>query len=924
MYLRYPIFPLLFSCFLLCFLCDTLYAQKTDRFIVAYDDSVVLKEGTRLFGSSLKFSNPNDQDIAVGIRLSIPQNWKPLVKNDDEAYSSVILKKGEPFIIPLNLLPRRRTVAIWDSVDITVWQAFTTDTFHYSVHFKMEAKPNYTIEPLNENQSFYNEKPDVVLFKYLVTNTGNIADAYTVKCQHELLRINYSAKFRLEAGKDTILVFGSRINGARWRTLYKECINLEIASAHMKEGKYASFKLNKPLSSLAQNKESHKFLPITVGGGIMLNGNDISYFGQFRASAKFGEHYLRFDYKSKDYGPLAYTYQQNQFNFSYTYKSFQLAAGLIPGPRNFLTIGQGVSVRYENVTKYKGFYISALKHNENAGINAYMSDNIYGGLHYQIKKLSVNHLVETNFDKFYHINSYLLSNEVIIFKRSDLHLKMFGGIGFEQDATDRAMPQLSDVTKGYAGGYAFSWTGKHLQVSSTVQYNSPEYAGMYKGIYSHNHMVGYFKNHFLYSLNYYSNVTTRNTLRDTLFNSDYLQVNSVKYGAGISYQKGQIGGAIGAGIITQTGSFNYIDNGNYADGNLRIMFNRYNNLTLNSQNAFQQQRFGSPIFITNSGIRFNTKIFSVSGIYNRTPGPEENMLITHYFETIRGGPSVNFVFFNQTLTGSIRYDISKTLSEKTIRNGIGAQMSFRSMKGAVNLAFNGFFPLRDPTTINIPVSETRYASLTLHKQINIPIHKYDLHNLKGVLFKDDNNNGRLDQNEEVIPNALIRIDDNTLISNSDGEFEYRNMTSGVYTVSLFDIKIGNLVPVNGFVQSIDVTEDRKLAIAFKKGRKIQGNIKIDRDTLSAITITAEKFKVNIADSTGRSYTTISDANGDYYAYVPEGMYNVSISADYFTGTDFKLETPSFTENMYTKEETFVQFVIQQKRRVVRFVDLDKK
>src|SRR3954454_3886682 len=100
MYARFPILPLLFTSCLICFLCNTSNAQKTDKIIVGYDDSVVLKEGTRLFGTSLRFINPNDKDIAIGIKLTIPGNWKTINKIDDDEYNSVIIKKGEPFVIP--------------------------------------------------------------------------------------------------------------------------------------------------------------------------------------------------------------------------------------------------------------------------------------------------------------------------------------------------------------------------------------------------------------------------------------------------------------------------------------------------------------------------------------------------------------------------------------------------------------------------------------------------------------------------------------------------------------------------------------------------------------------------------------------------------------------------------------------------------
>ena len=507
-------------------------------------------------------------------------------------------------------------------------------------------------------------------------------------------------------------------------------------------------------------------------------------------------------------------------------------------------------------------------------------------------------------------------------------LSLSGGIGYQVDATENQIPDYKRTDFGYSGGYNLYWgkpTGWTL--NSSILYADTRYPGITQGIFNQIHMVGRNLGKVYIGINYLSNTSTQNSLRDTLFNSDYLVINTSKYGVNVNYATIKSNSSFGTGNISQSGGVVHSrNNGWYFDLSHNQALGSYQNLTATVHSAMSYVGKRDIFLALNSTVRLSTRHISFMGMYNRIPLiQDDNLGLVRSIETVNGGPSVNFNLFNSTIAGSFRYNFSKTISESAIRHGIGSQINYNSSKAGLNVTASGFMPLRDPGNWEIPVGETKYASVTLTKHINVPYKKLNVSDVTIRLFKDLNNSGRYEPGDSLFTGLSLSFGEKILITDDKGEIHYRNVRPGGYSLNLLNSNTGNYVANGGGMHKVLVqNEDVVMDVPFRKGKKISGSIKIDRDTLGTVNLTPDNFRILITDTSGHTVLSITDRDGNFESFVSEGIYTVALPAEYFTGSDFKPVQISYTADLTKEEEASVTFTIKQKKRVVRFLDADKK
>lgn len=923
--MRFTVIPTLLLTILLCLVVGTSFSKEVTNkyYTLSYEDSVVLDENSKISLNSFRFLSASDQETTVGIEIKIPTGWRPINKINTEESKRLLLRKDERLVVPVNLLYRSNIVSKWDDIQLKVWINGTTDTFFHALRIRVKEKPDFLLNVLTSEQTFVTT-PDSVTIRYKLRNVGNTDDTYTVKFDNSVLKISGVKKVFLPAATDSTLEFSFKTKASTWNSMYKQIVTMNAESQKLGTKRFGSTSLTRAVSTLTENEKSYVPLPITLSGGVIANGPSVTYFGRASLYYCAGFHRVSFNYSSQQLGAVAYTVQPHAFNFLYGYKGFEITGGQIRGAMNFYSVGQGIGVRYEDPIRKFGIGVSALKHAQYITESNFQNDNIYGYLHYKVKNVLVNHIVETNSNSVYQTNSYLLNNEIVVFNKTKIALKVNGGIGINQQQMQPLAFSIENITKGYNAGYNLSINAKRMFVNSNVQYNSIDYPGIYRGLHNQYHMAGFGRGMYFFSAVLTYNSMTQNALRDTLFSSDYLTTNALRYGISASHSNKKHNYSIATGVIKQRGRTVNIPNGNYFDvGASMKLLERYN-FSLFSRNAYQPQISSRPaIFSTNSTLKVSTPHLSIIAMYNRLPLWTEKSPSVTYRETIDGGPTVFFDIFNHKLGGSLRYNISKTLSERTIRNGVGGTLNFVDDKIGMNISLNGFYPLKDPGNIDIPLSQTKYGTLTYSQRINFPVKKLDVHNLKVVLFKDENNNDVFDGNEEPLANVAVNINDKDMVTNSEGIVQYKKVNPGVYSINLQGVKVGDLVPSKGSMQSVDLRESTVLYCSFKKGKKIYGNLHINLDTLSTTYLAPDNFRIDVTDTSGNKYNTLTDSKGDFYLFVPDGYYTVSISADYFKNTDFKPEQLNFTKDLTAGDDKAVQFTINQKKRVIRYMT-DKK
>ncbi len=894
-----------------------LCAQSARFYNIRFTDSLILEENQHVLSGVIKYENVTTHPSSLSNLLILPAGWKKMDGAQAEQDSVLDLKAGEVRTIVFNLLKAKSIHAGWDSIRVISVDKLTTDTLIHYLHISLPPKPDFSLKLLNEEQHLIGERPEFITFHADLKNTGNVQDTIDLAINSQLFDFTWAAVLILKPGQDTALDIPCTVNKSAWNNLYTESISLKARDRQGKKERYFLYKVSKPRSDYNQTDKSANTMPITIGGGLLSMGSNITYFGQIRGQIKAGEHSLSFSYRSKELGITANTYQPNLFLLSYSYRHILVEAGQVQTPHNFFNSGQGISVSYHD-NKGLSLSVAAMKYMETPYLNQFRNNNIYAAASYNIKRVHVLNRVESNFDMYYKVNSYLIDNELDLLHTKKISLRAFLGAGYEYSATHE--PGLSYSGTGASGGYELQYNPGKFRLLSNVRMYSNYFPGIYRGLKNQQHDLMYLIKKAFIGVSVISNAVERNTLRDTLYNTDYLKINNAKYGLLGGYLGDRLFVTMRAGILQQKTTVYSLNNAAFFDADVRVKFGKNSSFNLGTYNAYKNQHPEKAAFVTNTYINLSTRYFGFTGSYNRIPEAGDHPLITSYVETVNGGPCVNFSFFRQALTGSLRYTVGKTLNEAYLRTGIGGQLNFRTGNGGLTIGMSGFYPLKDPTGVTLPVTELRYGSMYLYKRINVPVKRIKTYDIALTLFNDENNNGSREENEPLLDHAVVTIDGKTLVTDEKGTIHYNRVKPGVYKAGFLNTSFEDLIPSNGVVQMIELNESVTRLVAFRKGKKLSGRLSVDLDSLSNTTITPGNFKIIITDTTGKVYNTITDPKGDFYIFLPEGIYQVSLNPDAFANSDFKPDRMSRQIILAENKNSRIDFLIRQKKRKIRFLE----
>jgi hypothetical protein len=881
---------------------------------VSYRDSVLLEKDSHILSTVLRLRNSLPLKIDLGLQLQFPPKWRPIGKMNPVELASFSLKAGEEKIVPITLLRVQGVMAGWGQIKVRIWTKGLTDTTTYTINLHVSEKPGFNVVATDPEKFFSGENPGTLPIAVHLKNTGNMPDRFRITGSASSLSFQYQDEVELQPGQDTTILNYLKIKKAAWRELSRETIPLSVTSQFSGNNQQAYFKIRKVSSVLNLPRPARKEIPITLGGGLLVNGNRITYFGQFSTSYKFGKHTIGFSYRSKDMGTALNSYQVNAFNLTYNYKNFQLLAGQVQIPKNFFTFGQGVSIQYRKVKT--AFSISAVKHNnlyQGFTNRSYVNDNIYAAAEYRIKKVAVSQQLESNFNNVFGLNSYLFHNEAVVLSNDQTKLRLFGGVGMEEKtrATDSLMP----YTYGWAGGYEVATQYRKWRINSAIRYRSSNYPGIFQGIHYESHELLRNIGKFYVGPILYYNGLERSTLRDTLYNSDYLTINSLKTGltAGGNFER--LSFHIGFGQLRQIGRVYNYGAAQYADFQIQAKLFDKTDLQISTNNAFVPVG-DKTLFSTNAQFQVSGNKVGFSAFYNKIPNVVNEAI--SLYETVFGGPTYTQTFFARKLALSLRYSFAKTLSEENVRHGIGAQINFNSASG-INLGITGFYPLKDPARTDLPITETRSGRIYFTQRIGIRTGKKTELDLKVILFTDANNNQICDSGETRVSNVFFSINDEMMLTDRAGTVKCQHLRRGLVTLNFLSTKLGGLIPATGVLQSMELGDDETIYVAFKEGKKVTGNVVIQNDSMSHSSMTADNLKIIITDELGAIYYALTDRSGNFSCFIPEGNYKVSLNPEIFKGSDFTPHQVYFNADLRQKKEEFVSFLIVQNKRKIRFL-----
>lgn len=885
-------------------------------------DSLYADNDTKIVFNNISITNTGVKTYRVGVTINIPKGWKNL-QDKEQLFEEGVLYTflpGQVKTIPLNLIKQSTALANWQDINIKVWlwDMPAMDTSYRHVYIKTEQDRKY-ITRITSDEIMLDEKPEFGEIPVYIKNTGNVADTYLLWYQNAYLEIEEKISLKLPAGKDTNFVYRFPIRSSLWQGLYQQKINLMIKN----DAKSTAivYQLARAKSSYKQRRSGYQIMPIVVEGSMMSFNDRTSYFGGISGSLDLGpKDDVSFYYRSRQYGSMYRNfYQANAYYVAYTHDKWNFSVGrLNPMANYFLYTGLAAKVSYkpdENTV----FSLSAHKHDPQfVGL---LNDGVTAFSRYKMNKILVSHTAIVNRNAVDGTMGSVLENTAQIVKTKSTKFALKGGVSTEEQQIDTAGNTKHKI--GYIVGYEFSHSHKDWLFTSNIDLNSRNVPGLYKGRTLQNHRITRTFNKFTAGVYYDANYIAINYFRDSLYNTDILKYNVSSYGLLGRVVSGKHQFTMTGGIMTNRSGGKAVAGGRRYISSLDYLFRHYSSqISFNSTNALLETGI-----ITTNGLTVSSKYVGVNIAYTSTPvsfnginngtegGPER-------IETITGGPNVNF-YINKHISGSARYNFFKTTQDVNIRHGFGGAIGYSSAKSGLSIQMSGFYTLDSKIVPGTPIQDVRSAQISLIKRLDVPLlfaRKY--HELSAVLYHDMNNNGIRDNNEDIIPDAVLTVNDNTLKTNEKGEIRCRNIDNGQYSLGFQNTATNGLVPVNGTETRVAVSGNNiSVEIPFKAGKIIAGRVSIQNDEASHLQMSPDNIKITATDNTGKSYVTLTGATGDFKMYVPAGIYTVALNKAAFEGSEFKPERMSFAQIDLTKDsKSEVQFNINKKVRKVRYVN----
>lgn len=221
----------------------------------------------------------------------------------------------------------------------------------------------------------------------------------------------------------------------------------------------------------------------------------------------------------------------------------------------------------------------------------------------------------------------------------------------------------------------------------------------------------------------------------------------------------------------------------------------------------------------------------------------------------------------------------------------------------------------------------------VRKQFGIPVPGKKYISTTVVVFKDLNGNHKLDANEEGVSDMLINIrplhfntdgGDTTsinrthgedFITNSKGEIIYENIPAGTYSVKCNSLTTqGEWFDANNGEYQMD--KRQTIYIALTKGVRLTGSLLIDQDKYSNSDVKMDiaRIRVTAIDSSGKTYSALTDRNGNFMMYVPTGVYTLTINESALGNNYMLLQNKINIDLSYFTDNFSITFNAVEKKR----------
>lgn len=226
--------------------------------------------------------------------------------------------------------------------------------------------------------------------------------------------------------------------------------------------------------------------------------------------------------------------------------------------------------------------------------------------------------------------------------------------------------------------------------------------------------------------------------------------------------------------------------------------------------------------------------------------------------------------------------------------------------------------------------KTKNSNLTIGMSIRkdfgipIPFAKKKTADVTFVAFQDINGNSIKDRDEDALDNIVITFGTEEVITNNRGVAKINKVPFNKYS-----LKVLALEDLKGWFPNISdsilVAPNEVQYIPYVKGVKLYGDVIMDRQKIA---ITDEKpidlSRIKISATKDKSYSTLTDKNGHFEFYLPNGDYILTMD-DSILSSSLRLSRNNIPVVLKNNQDGYyLSFYILEKRRKVIIRDFSKK
>lgn len=338
-------------------------------------------------------------------------------------------------------------------------------------------------------------------------------------------------------------------------------------------------------------------------------------------------------------------------------------------------------------------------------------------------------------------------------------------------------------------------------------------------------------------------------------------------------------------------------------------------------------------------LSLRTKKWGIFGAF--TSGPKTIFEQQNYFFNSRQTRHIRFMPFWESFVYKNILLLSANIS---YNNDLIAHSSYLNITGQAywylpkdwRLHLLGVYSLQHRTDQkeSLLSYQTLYFEVGIRKEFNFQQPRVKYHNVTLIFFKDFNGNHIQESNEPGIKNVLValsREQDRTqgnipgevtsieLLSDNLGIVSLEKIPNGLYTIDFNPVG----QDAGSFSKALDqltlnVDKNNIFYIPFTEKNKVFGKIILNRSRLSGLgKLDLSNVRVTATDSKGRTYSALTDKNGDFVLYAPiTDQYTVNINNIFYENFDLRQNSFKVQFNGYKQFE--VNFVFDEKIRRINF------